>query len=474
MGEAVQSNYLVISDLHLGEDIGRDLAHEHIERVEQDLVAFLDHHAGHRLDDQPWHLVINGDMVDFLSICLMPAEVGELTGFHDDDHLYGLGGSARAGRAKLRAVLERHEEVFAALAHFVGVGNQLSIVLGNHDAELFWPEVQEAFREALMGLWARDPRRTAGDPRPEAVGAALAFHPWFLFIEDLVWIEHGHQYDTYCSFDAILNPVTADGREIDLNISTVGMRYVSNHYAPHSHDEEFGFWDYLGWAARQRPSTVVAVGAAYLAANLRLVRNWWQLTAEARRARRQKHLERLRALAGRHRLSEKVLMELDDLRQRPMGQGLGRILRGLMLDRLLITLAAVLLLPLMMFTVPWSWIPLAGVFVIGGMAWVDRRFTQDRPTIYPQENMKRVALAIRRLVRAPIVVFGHSHAPAFERHEDGGCYVNTGTWVAERKEDLVRAFTHLRIRVTRDGPRPELCQWRQGRSLAFKSLPGRA
>jgi len=72
-----QANLLIISDLHLGEDLRPDAEEERerLAEVENDLVAFLEYYIWRRLDDRPWRLVINGDMVDFLSICLMPAEV---------------------------------------------------------------------------------------------------------------------------------------------------------------------------------------------------------------------------------------------------------------------------------------------------------------------------------------------------------------------------------------------------------------
>ncbi|MBW1878023.1 MAG: hypothetical protein JRJ84_06655 [Deltaproteobacteria bacterium] len=209
-----QANLLIISDLHLGEDLRPDAEgeRERLAEVERDLVAFLEYYIWRRLDDRPWRLVINGDMVDFLSICLMPAEVDLILGLHPDDHTYGLGARPHAAQMKMQKVLDRHHRVFRALARFVGVGNDLSIVVGNHDAELFWPEVQETLRDGLVALWPTDP--AAQDPTsrsPDEVGAAITFHPWFFFEEDLVYIEHGHQYDGYCSFDTVLYPVTPTG-----------------------------------------------------------------------------------------------------------------------------------------------------------------------------------------------------------------------------------------------------------------------
>jgi len=85
----------------------------------------------------------------------------------------------------------------------------------------------------------------------------------------------------------------------------------------------------------------------------------------------------------------------------------------------------------------------------------------------PAEHMKIVPQKIRAHVGAPFVVFGHSHKPVALALDGGGWYFNTGTWVATEKPGLLRAFTHLVIRHGEGGPRASLCQWRDGRSLAF-------
>src|SRR5262249_35269809 len=132
----VADNILIISDLHLGEDLKPAMgkaALPHLSILERELAAFLDHHRKTRRDGLPWHLIVNGDMVDFQSVCLLPA-AGDDVGA-PDDHVYGLGTRPAAALRKMERVLERHPGVFRALARFVAAGNRLSIVVGNHDAE---------------------------------------------------------------------------------------------------------------------------------------------------------------------------------------------------------------------------------------------------------------------------------------------------------------------------------------------------
>jgi len=366
--DPMRPNLLIISDLHLGEDLGcAEGERERLEEVERDLVAFLEYYIWRRLDDRPWRLVINGDMVDFLSICLMPAEVNLILGLPPDDHTYGLGARPHAARAKMQKVLDRHRRVFGALARFVGVGNDLSIVVGNHDAELFWPEVQETFRDGLVALWSADPTASDGDARsPEEVRAAITFHPWFFYEEDLVYVEHGHQYDGYCSFDSVLYPVTPSGEEIDLNVSTAIVHYVDNFYAADCPDNYF---EYLRWMLGRGLGRAASIFGSYIMANVRLIRLWRQRTPEQIRAIRDKHLERLKKLASRYRLPEKVLLELDALRQRPMALELGKIVRGMMIDRLALTGVAIGLLVLYLLFLPWGWVPAASASKTSQQPW---------------------------------------------------------------------------------------------------------
>src|SRR5262245_10810948 len=72
-----QQNILLISDLHLGEDIKpatRMGQLRHMVMLERELLAFLSHYTKVRHDGRPWRLVVNGDMVDFLAVCLLPRE----------------------------------------------------------------------------------------------------------------------------------------------------------------------------------------------------------------------------------------------------------------------------------------------------------------------------------------------------------------------------------------------------------------
>ena len=61
---------------HLGEDLrpgGANVSYlRHLVRLERELENFLKHHTEQRVDERPWCLVVNGDMVDFMSVMILP------------------------------------------------------------------------------------------------------------------------------------------------------------------------------------------------------------------------------------------------------------------------------------------------------------------------------------------------------------------------------------------------------------------
>jgi UDP-2,3-diacylglucosamine pyrophosphatase LpxH len=477
MSYPASHNLLIISDLHLGEDLkpaSKSGYLRHVPMLERELESFLEHYRKFRRDGRPWELIVNGDMVDFLSVCLFPEKGEPSSELDPEDHVWGLGTGPVAANAKMLRVLERHPGVFRALARFIGAGNRLGIVVGNHDVEFHWPGVQETFRQGVAKLWSELPRaRRAGAPSAEEIAAAISFHPWFYYREDLVWVEHGHQYDTYCSFDHFLEPVEPDRDKVMMSLGGAAYRYVSNHVAgadPHQ-QEDWNALGYVRFSIGLGLRGLWRMARGYLGFVLRCLSVWRLLASPklqaAIAARGEGHRRRMRELAEKFRIKEDILVTLDNLRQRPVFTQLTRLVMAVMLDRLalavltsLLAVVAILALPS-----PWSLAVVGGLF---GVAYtVAQALSRARGDTSPEEHMKAVPQKIREHVRAPFVVFGHSHHPVALPLSGGGWYFNTGTWVATEKPGLLRSFTHLVIRDGVGGPRAALCQWRDGRSLAF-------
>lgn len=442
---------LVISDLHLGDDLGPKS--EGTLRLERELQTFLDHH---RDDGHRWQLVINGDMIDLVGVTLMPADVGWIAGLHPDDHHYGLGARSHPAALKLQRVLLHHDGVFRALGRFLASGHSVAIVIGNHDVEVHWPEVQTLFVDALL-TFAID----AGAD-PDAARDAISFHDWFFLEEGLAWIEHGHQYDPYCSFEEILEPAT-DAEEIDPNLGALLPRYVGSRMADDVHDAwGHGFFGYLKFWANQGSGRAAGIGSAYIDVFLRMFEHWNARAPERLAARRARAHARLRVVARTLKLPEERLLALAALALPPLSVDLGRIVRALMVDRLLLMLTAPALL-LSMLLLPWTWMPwafLTAALPLGVWSWYA---TLAREPVDPSDTMRAMAGRIREIARVPIVVMGHSHN-AFAEGDGRGWYFNTGTWVPSHPE---RAFTHVRIERTAQGVRALLCQWRDGATRTY-------
>lgn len=164
----MKNSLFVISDLHLGGEPGFQICSQD---GQVRLADFIQYVAAQKTDDQDVHLVLNGDIVDFLA-------EQEFSSFTGDD---------ATARAKLTEIIKNTRQVWDSLRHFVAVGARLTVMLGNHDIELSLPGA----RKLLMD--------TIGEGRVEFIydNQALVVGP--------VLIEHGNRYDGWnvVSHDAL-------------------------------------------------------------------------------------------------------------------------------------------------------------------------------------------------------------------------------------------------------------------------------
>ncbi len=445
---ATPLNLLVISDLHLGGGIGGPIAPS-VDALNSELVSFLRHYTVVWRDGRPWRLVINGDMVDFLAVLLRPQ--GQAT--DPEDATYGLGAREDAAEAKMLAVITQHRPVFDALAGFVASGSEIAVVIGNHDAEFHFRGVQARFLQAVAeGL----PEGHPGD-----IHRSVIFHPWFFFEDGVAWIEHGHQYDPYCSFTDVLEPAT-NAREIDPNVGSALVRYVMNQLATDIGDTYAdGFWAHLRFAASQGVRGGLAVLAGYLGMVRKLIDFWRHRHPEHLALRRARSRRRMIVLARRFQLPLRRLAWVRKQWRPPVVNELGRLVRAIMLDRLLVLLVAPVLLLSPFFT-PWEWLPVVLILCGGLLGTGLREALRARETPDPRAAMSAVSRRLRAALRVPVVVFGHTHSAAAERHDARGGYFNTGTWAAHGPAKA--PFTHVMIERTPTGVEARLLRWVDGES----------
>lgn len=224
--ETTPHNLLVLSDLHLNEgwlnDLGRYSNREDFY-FDDDFFALLRYHqrirATPRYGDRPWLLILNGDTFDFEQVSLLPQEGAELeqvchvTHYQQldaDRRRFGLGTTAAESAWKLLKIAQGHEGFFAALGWFVAHGNRVLFIRGNHDADLYWPQVQEELHHCVAAAYERYRQQQPDAPAvtPELLAQRLEFEPWFYYDPALqVYVEHGTQYEPANHFPDLFSPL---------------------------------------------------------------------------------------------------------------------------------------------------------------------------------------------------------------------------------------------------------------------------
>ena len=131
---------VVLSDLHMG--TGRLAADGTINVIEdfrsdQQLLDLLEYYRTGEYVDAEVEVILNGDIFECLALV------------DPDDHDPTLITLAKS-LAKIDRILEGHKEVFAALRTFAaGERRQVTFMVGNHDQELLWDEVQARLKERI-------------------------------------------------------------------------------------------------------------------------------------------------------------------------------------------------------------------------------------------------------------------------------------------------------------------------------------
>jgi UDP-2,3-diacylglucosamine pyrophosphatase LpxH len=128
-------------------------------------------------------LILNGDFLEFAQVC---PEVYTLRSSK-------FWCSETESLTKLDRILKGHAEVFAALRAFQENGNLVTIAPGNHDVDLYWPEVRKKVEQA------------AG-----AVCWELGCE-WYYRYDGRLAIAHGQQLDPANKFEHWDQPVLIDG-----------------------------------------------------------------------------------------------------------------------------------------------------------------------------------------------------------------------------------------------------------------------
>ena len=437
-GRQQDYNLLICSDLHLGgtlrgEDVvaahGKSLPFGVLRRAvkhDRAVAAFLDYHRLNRASDgqgtlKPWRLIFNGDIFDFLHVDVMPtAENGAPS---EEETVYGLTFAENRSCWKMGVISQVHRHTFEALARFVDAGHECVFVLGNHDVDLWFEKVRQAFLDALELVSTNRSR----------IREAIHFEPWFHYEPGRIYVEHGHRFDPYNTFPDPLQPiVVTEERQLAPTFGHFSLRYFCNRvrsFPIYDMDKEpvskilkwvigapkkevafaFGYWLYFLWK--------------YFTVNVWLRKETHEMGATLRHRRR----EKLRGVATRTGLSLKNVLALDRLRRRHVGASFSRLAQSMQLDIIALTLAVVAGVSLSVSSLD-GLLALCGSLtsILTGVFMLTR-LNRTRPIVDVQPVLGKLARRIGKLTRTKVVVFGHTHKATIETN-GGVQWINPGSW----------------------------------------------
>jgi len=453
------ANILVVSDLHFGEELlpGASLERRHAVGLGATAFhEFLRYHTVRRQDGRPWRLVIAGDLFDFMSVAIdatkdRPARTA-------DERRFGLGRGVASGVERLKKICAVHRSLLTDLGRFAAAGHRVDIIVGNHDVELLAKEVVAELDAQLAAAGADERARSR-----------IRVVPWFIYIPGVAWIEHGHVYDEGCSFEFNLAPMDPKDGWLVYNVDYAAVRYLGTAVPdvdPHG-IEAWSFWGYMRYSMGQglRPMGRIWIAYGRFVKSLFYARHLHR-SFKRRDRRRREHRTRLAEVAASGGISLDTASAIDRLARTPVTVSVRRLGRMLMLDRFGLGAGMFVAIMLMLILLPLVWALLGAAAVITSAVLITRWLGEHLVT--SQLPMRSVPQRLRKLVDVPVVVFGHTHDPRWQKLRSGGVYVNAGTWLPATRPGLRRSFTHVFIAPAPGGPPLcELRQWREGTSLPF-------
>lgn len=412
-------NTLIISDLHIGGCT--NLPNSTCPPTNKNLLDFLTHYSANRIDNEPWTLIINGDAIDYMSANVFPAAEAEAS---LEDKMHGLGSTVEKTLVKTKVIVEHFKDFFTAVANFVSAGNKLKIISGNHDLEFSFKEIQDLFVDELYKLTAC--------PRETFVNS-ISFYPWFYYEPGVLYVEHGHQYDEYCSTDYALS-MDDDKKNIVPSVSHLGMRYFVSkipHYNPYN-AEEWGFYQYVKWAYTLGIKKALLSLTHYTFLVYKTILLWGRLRKTEEERKFDNDLE-IGSVAKDVGIGARKLRKLYYLRRMPVTRSLFKLAGTYFIDRMI--LITIMITGMVLFAVylhnHWKFV--VPIIVLVAMYLLNKVFNKLRFNAPNSVKLRNAAQEVNKLMPAKLITFGHTHAPEVIALKDGATYINSGGWTEDGK-----------------------------------------
>ncbi len=408
---------VVVSDLHLCElEPGSGLWMRYRQAAaspDGELVAMIDRLRAEVRGDA-LELVLNGDVFDFDA----PRVLGGRSVFHDQPR------DAAHSAPMLAAILHDHAPFVDAIGRVVADGHTVVFIAGNHDLAIGLPEVRAVLTDRVVRAAARA-GATASD---EALAARVLHRAWFHRTPDGVVVEHGNQYDAYCSVRHPMAPFRGDRPELQPTLGSLAARHLVGRMGFFNPNVETSYMlsglGYVAHWARHYLISRHSIAVPWLVGALKSFAILCLAREPASRARREADLA---AAARETGATPREVARHARLFAPPAGAVLARVARELWLDRLAVVafagatgvaIAAVAGLP-----------ALVGAALAPAALIAYQLAIPKAPLETNWRRVRRAARSVAKVHRARAVVFGHTHTA--EGAWDGGVFFgNTGSWSA--------------------------------------------
>ncbi len=366
-------------------------------------------------------LILNGDIFDFDSVTTMPSH--PTYRIHWLEKKRGLYPRPERTLFKMQTIIESHSVWFQALKSFIERGNRVVFVIGNHDLELHFPEVQSCIRKAL-GVDSHDQTR-------------LRFADWFYISNQDTLIEHGNQYDPYCVCEDPINPFIQgyNYKSMRLPFGNLACRYILNglgFFNPHvdsnyimSLSQYIKF--FLKYMLRAQPELVMTWFFGSVVTLWKSFSDRFDLPIKDPL----KIEDRVNDIAFRSNADPRMVRELKELFVAPATTNPFLIARELWLDRAFLIMISFYVIFLLMLFIRqifdvsffWAFVPL---FLLLPFFLFYSKSVSSLVSGYkePDEKILATAASITKVQR---IIYGHTH---ITRHEILGPveHLNSGCW----------------------------------------------
>ena len=395
---------------------------------------------------RPIELVLNGDIFDFDSVTQLPDS--PIYRLHWLEKKRGLFPHPERSHFKIQRILHHHRVFVEALLDFLNRGHSLVFVLGNHDLEMHFSEVQKEIRSQI------DPDSKNKD--------RIRFCEWFYISNSDTLVEHGNQYDPYCVCDDPINPFIQGYNQISMKLpfGNLACRFMTNgmgFFNPHvdtnyimTMREYVAF--FFKYMLRAQP---LLIWTWFWGAVVTLIESFRDRLREPMRDPLRIE-NRINDIAEKARATPRMVRELKELFAVPAPASPILLLRELWLDRAFLVFLSffvifeVMLIIRYIYEVSffWAFIPL--FLLLPFFIFYSQSITSLVSSY--KEPDERILYLASRITNVSRIVYGHTHTP---RHEMIGAveHLNSGTWSPAFKDVECTVMVDQKTCVWIEGPR---------------------